>query len=381
MSLSFTAAKRADGDKSCGEQDVIIECLSGGKGLITLNRPKQLNTLNSSMVCKIRQKLMEWSDDKYLIVIKGAGEKAFCAGGDVVSVTKDTSGNVAKQFFREEYKMDALISCLKVPYVALISGIVMGGGVGISLFGKYRIATETSLFAMPETQIGFFPDVGVSYHLARMPNQLGLFLALTGYRLKGYDLVHAGIATHFCSTAKLPELEKALLCDFSRDCCSCPHDIIEEFHNNSIKELQGGCVPKFQLEPNLKLMNAWFSECTIEAAMAKIKEDKSKFATDTMECLNKMSPLSLKVTYKQVRDAAKLEIFDCFNVDYRIALKMMTCGDFIEGVRALLVDKDKKPKWKHSDVCKVTAEEVENFFCPGQCELNLPTSLNDPCEQ
>lgn len=122
-----------------------------------------------------------------------------------------------------------------MPYVAFISGIVMGGGVGISLFGKYRIATECSLFAMPETQIGFFPDVGVSYHLARMPNHLGDFLALTGYRLKGYDLVHAGIATHFCSKNLLCDLEKALTCDFARDCCSCPEEVIREFHEKSLK--------------------------------------------------------------------------------------------------------------------------------------------------
>ncbi|EEB14171.1 conserved hypothetical protein [Pediculus humanus corporis] len=361
------------------DKEVIIESLSGGKGSFTLNRPKQLNTLNLCMVCQIRPTLISWSQDKYLILMKGAGEKAFCAGGDVVSVVKDKTGETGKKFFREEYKMDALISCLKIPYVAIINGITMGGGVGISIFGKYRIATETSLFAMPETQIGFFPDVGVSYVLARMPNQLGPFLGLTGYRLKGYDLIHAGVATHFCSTKNLCELEKALLCDFSRDCCSCPEEIIKEFQEKSLKDI-GQSPPKFSLEPHLKTIETWFCDDTFESVYSKISKDSSKFGTDTKELLSSMSPLSLKVTYKQIKDAANLDKFDCFNVDYRIACRMLECGDFAEGVRALLIDKDKKPKWKHSDVSKVTDEEVSNFFnpLPEEEELRLPDTIYDP---
>lgn len=227
----------------------------------------------------------------------------------------------------------------------------MGGGVGISIFGKYRIATETSLFAMPETQIGFFPDVGVSYVLARMPNQLGPFLGLTGYRLKGYDLIHAGVATHFCSTKNLCELEKALLCDFSRDCCSCPEEIIKEFQEKSLKGIRipelkalnivfkrifyfldiGQSPPKFSLEPHLKTIETWFCDDTFESVYSKISKDSSKFGTDTKELLSSMSPLSLKVTYKQIKDAANLDKFDCFNVDYRIACRMLECGDFAEG--------------------------------------------------
>merc|ERR1712137_794272 len=202
------------------QNEVLLETL-GNKCLITLNRPKALNALNLNMIRQITPALKKWqAEEKVLVLIKGTGGKAFCAGGDVRTIVEsrhDPNSTLAQDFFSEEYQLNYLISTLEIPYIALIDGITMGGGVGLSVHCHYRVATERTLFAMPETAIGFFPDVGGTYFLPKLKGKLGLFLGLTGYRLKGADVYHAGIATHALNSTNLGEIEQELLASSLND--------------------------------------------------------------------------------------------------------------------------------------------------------------------
>lgn len=195
------------------EDEVLLQEI-GNAGIIKLNRPKALNALNLSMVEKIYPVLKKWESSKKLVIIESANEKAFCAGGDVKGIAialKENNKKLGETFFRKEYTLNHLIGTYKIPYIAAINGITMGGGVGLSIHGKYRIATEKTLFAMPETAIGLYPDVGGSYFLPKLERKLGLYLGLTGDRLKGADVLFAGIATHFVPSEKLSDLKQDLL--------------------------------------------------------------------------------------------------------------------------------------------------------------------------
>lgn len=302
--------------------DVLLEEINN-KGIITLNRPKVLNALDLSMVKKIVPALKKWEKDgKACVIVKGAGEKSFCAGGDVKNIVLDgmKGGKLGHDFFREEYAMNGLIGNYKVPYIAFIDGIVMGGGVGLSVHGKYRVATERSLFAMPETQIGLFPDVGGSYFLPRLKGKLGTYLALTGERLKGSSLLKAKIATHYTTSDKLNDLEKALIQ------CNTANDIE--------KTLDEFCVQDnnpFVLEPFINKIDTCFSSNTVEGIFERLEKDGSDWAIKTIETLKKMSPTSLKVTLKIINEGAKLSLIEALQVEYRVAVGCLNQHDFYEG--------------------------------------------------
>ncbi|XP_044761959.1 3-hydroxyisobutyryl-CoA hydrolase, mitochondrial isoform X2 [Coccinella septempunctata] len=333
--------------------DVILEEINN-KGIITLNRPKVLNALNLSMVKKIVPALKKWEKDgKICVIIKGAGEKSFCAGGDVKNIVLDgmKGGKLGHEFFREEYAMNGLIGNYSIPYVAFIDGIVMGGGVGLSVHGKYRVATERSLFAMPETQIGLFPDVGGSYFLPRLKGKLGLYLALTGERLKGADLMKAKIATHFTTSDKLHDLEKTLLS------CSTAVEVEKTLDHFNVEDNK-----PFLLEPFINKIDSHFSANTVEEIFNRLEKDGSDWAMKTLETLRKMSPTSLKVTHKIINEGAKLTLAEALQVEYRVAIGCLSQHDFYEGVRALLIDKDQKPKWKPSTLEEVTDDIVSRHF-------------------
>ncbi|RZC40565.1 3-hydroxyisobutyryl-CoA hydrolase, mitochondrial, partial [Asbolus verrucosus] len=323
------------------------------KGVVTLNRPKALNALNLSMVSKLYPQLLAWERDKTLVIVKGAGGKAFCAGGDVKSVALAgmKGEKLGHAFFKQEYMTNGLIGGYKIPYVALIDGIVMGGGVGLSVHGPYRVATERSVFAMPETQIGLFPDVGGSYFLPRMKGKLGLYLALTGHRLQGADLLKAGIATHYIDSKNLEQLE----CDLLK--CNNVKDINCALKNFSVKDEK-----EFSLAPRMKQINHCFSADSVEAIMCRLENDGSEWASDTIKQLCKMSPTSLKVTMKQLEYGSKMTLEECLQMEYRIAVNCLANKDFYEGVRALLVDKDKKPVWNPAKLSDVTPTLVESHF-------------------
>jgi 3-hydroxyisobutyryl-CoA hydrolase len=352
------------------EQEVLFESVNG-KGIITLNKPKALNALNLTMIRKIYPQLRAWESSQKLVIIKGAGGKAFCAGGDVRAVTESAKARTKlyKDFFREEYQLNALIGTLHIPYIALIDGITMGGGVGLSLHGQYRVATENTLFAMPETAIGLFPDVGGTYFLPRLGGKLGLFLALSGHRLKGGDLYKAGIATHMCHVDMLPALEQDII---SLDPTSSKPKDIEKV----LKKYHDQCPlakKPFSLEARLPLINKAFNAKSVEEIIANLKNDSTdpKWSTELAENMLKMSPTSMKVSMRALETGSQLDLQEALQVEYRLSQHCCENHDFIEGVRARLVDKDQNPQWKPKTLQEVTPEIVDSFFAPVENELIL----------
>ncbi|NWV64167.1 HIBCH protein, partial [Malurus elegans] len=350
--------------------EVLLE-KKGGAGIITLNRPKALNALNLSMIQQIYPQIKTWEKDPetYLIIIKGSGGKAFCAGGDIRALTEaGTAGDkMSQDFFIGEYRLNNAVGTCKKPYVALIDGITMGGGVGVSVHGHFRVATEKTLFAMPETAIGLFPDVGGGYFLPRLSGKVGYYLALTGCRLKGRDVLKAGIATHFVESEKLPALEKDLIAlkSPSKEKIA---DVLNSYHMKCTLDQE----KEFVLDEHMDKINSIFSANSMEEIVKKLKQDGSPFAMRQLETLNKMSPTSLKLTLRQLREGASMSLQDVLKMEYRLSQACMKGHDFYEGVRAVLIDKDQSPKWKPAALEEVSDEFVDNCFKPlGNDDLKL----------
>lgn len=322
----------------------------GNIAIATLNRPKALNALTTNMCESLYGQLVAWNGSGSgveMVILEGEGGKAFCAGGDVRAIVEDGTGTRGKEFFQKEYRLDYTIGTSRVPQVALIHGIVMGGGVGISLHGKYRVATEKTLFAMPETAIGLFPDVGASYFLPKM-GPLGVYLGLTGARLKGYETVAAGIATHFVPSDQLPQLRSALLAEGPKAL-----DRLASQHSDS--------NAKASVEQLKAKTAATFNHGTVEDILKALERDTSEWAKETLTLMRKMSPTSLKVSLRMIREAPK-DLASCFHLEYRLGNRMLQAkGDFFEGVRAVLIDKDNAPKWNPASLEKV---DVDFFFQP-----------------
>ncbi|XP_005373364.1 PREDICTED: 3-hydroxyisobutyryl-CoA hydrolase, mitochondrial [Chinchilla lanigera] len=350
--------------------DVLLE-KRGCAGVITLNRPKLLNTLTLQMVRQIYPQLKKWEQDPetYLIIIKGAGEKAFCAGGDVIAISEAAKAKqeLIRVFFREEYTLNNAIASCQKPYVALIDGITMGGGVGVSVHGQFRVATEKSLFAMPETRIGLFPDVGGGYFLPRLQGRLGYFLGLTGFRLKGRDVHRAGIATHFVDSGKLPMLEEDLLALKSPSKENIA-EVLGTYHAESKIDQD----KPFILEEHMDKINRCFSANTVEEIIENLQQDGSPFALEQLQVINKMSPTSLKITLRQLTEGASKSLQEVFTMEYRLSQMCVGHHDFHEGVRAVLIDKDQSPRWKPANLKEMTDEALDNYFKPlGSSDLIL----------
>ncbi|EOB07273.1 3-hydroxyisobutyryl-CoA hydrolase, mitochondrial, partial [Anas platyrhynchos] len=356
--------------KHTGSSDEVLLEKKGGAGIITLNRPKALNALNLSMIQQIYPQIKAWEQDPetFLIIIKGTGGKAFCAGGDI-------RGNQAVQVTVKlcptltgfSFLVFSLQCTCKKPYVALIDGITMGGGVGLSVHGHFRVATEKTLFAMPETAIGLFPDVGGGYFLPRLSGKIGYYLALTGFRLKGRDVLKAGIATHFVESEKLPDLEKDLIAlkSASKENIA---DLLNSYHVKSKIDQE----KEFVLDEHMEKINSLFSANSMEEIVKKLKEDGSPFAIKQLETINKMSPTSLKMTLRQLREGASMSLQDVLTMEYRLSQACMRGHDFYEGVRAVLIDKDQSPRWKPAALEEVSDEFVDNCFKPlGNNDLEL----------
>jgi len=338
---------------SSSSSTVLVE-EKGNAGVITLNRPKALNSINLEMVTQIYSALKDFEPRKDLVIIKGAGGKAFCAGGDVRAVVEGgVSGG--KEFFRAEYRNNALIGSYNKPYIALIDGITMGGGVGLSVHGKYRVATEKTLYAMPETAIGLFPDVGGGYFLPRMPGHLGTFLGLTGFRLKGRDVQKAGVATHFVESTHLADLENDLLN------CKNSADIDQTLYKYTSLSKD---TTEFVLQPHLKQIEKAFSGETVEDIVKNLHSDGSEWAMSTLQLISKMSPTAMKVTLRQIQLGKTMTLRECLQMEFRLAVNCCMDTEFKEGVRALLIDKDQQPKWNPDTIEKVTQERVLKFFAP-----------------
>ncbi|KAM4558668.1 3-hydroxyisobutyryl-CoA hydrolase, mitochondrial [Odontesthes bonariensis] len=340
--------------------EVLMERV-GRAGVITMNRPKVLNALNLTMIRQIYPQLKKWEKDNEtdIVIIKGIGGKAFCAGGDIRAVTEagKAGESLAQDFFREEYILNNAIGACRKPYIAIIDGITMGGGVGLSVHGRFRVATEKTLFAMPETAIGLFPDVGGGFFLPRLRGKLGLFLALTGYRLKGRDVQRAGVATHFVESKKVPDLEKELV-NLKSPSDSEVSRVLESFQNQSSLDSE----KPFVLDKHISDIDRLFNSASVEGIMQKLKADGSEFAKKQAETLVKMSPTSLKITYKQLEEGAKLSLQDVLVMEYRLSQACMRGCDFYEGVRAVLVDKDQNPKWNPATLEEVSDQSVAECF-------------------
>ncbi|CEF64518.1 3-hydroxyisobutyryl-CoA hydrolase, mitochondrial [Strongyloides ratti] len=336
----------------------------GLKKVITLNRPKVLNALNLDMVREIYPQMKEWNTKSpcSLILIKGGGDKAFCAGGDVISVTTSakSGGEIHKLFFKEEYQLNNLIGKCKMPFVALINGITMGGGCGLSINGKFRVSSEKTVLSMPETALGLFPDVGGSYFLTRLPHNLGMYLALTGYRLKGMDVFFSGMATHHIESKNLETVENELL-NLKDDECN----------DSTVDKLLKKFMPKeasveenFTLAPVIKKIESIFGADTYNGIIKNLENDNSDWSKSQLEILSKMSPTSLRITFEQLKRGKKMEHSEVFPMEYRLSQRCMLDHDFHEGCRAILIDKDRNPKWKPSNVNEVSDETVERYFSP-----------------
>jgi len=289
-----------------------------------------------------------------------------------VGLLKKKTGKVQEYplhsaFFREEYNLDYIIGTLKTPQIAILNGIVMGGGVGLSVHGHFRVATENAVFAMPETGIGFFPDVGGSYFLPRLKGAFGTFLALTGHRLKGPEIVEIGVATHFVKSDVLENLEKKLSELPTKD-ISKIREVLQQFSSPLPSP-----VDTSEVFMNENFIHKVFSLPSVEEIVRALEKEKSPFASKILDTLNKMSSTSLKVTHKQMIVGKNLDFQNCFDLEYKLCQAFMAGSDFYEGVRALLVDKTKDPKWNPPTLIQVSAETVESYF-KFPVTLKLPLS-------
>jgi enoyl-CoA hydratase len=333
----------------------------GAVGLITLNRPKALNALTQDMAVAMKAQLDAWAGDADVktVIIRGEGDRAFCAGGDIRALYESGQAKTpyALDFYRDEYILDAAIKHYPKPYVALIHGIDMGGGVGVSVNGSHRIAGETMVFAMPETGIGLFPDVGGSYFLPRCPGEIGMYLALTGARLKTADALHAGIATHFVPQAKWDALIERLALGHA------PDTVLSSFAEE---------VPSAFLPAHREAIDRIFAKESVEAILAALDADHTDWSRDTAKTLRIKSPTSLKVAFRQIREGKGLDFDDCMRMEYRMVHRVVAGHDFYEGVRAAIIDKDGAPKWSPDELSGVSDADVDTYFAPlGAEELKL----------
>ncbi|PCJ71480.1 MAG: enoyl-CoA hydratase [Rhodobiaceae bacterium] len=332
------------------EAEILFE-KRGGVGLVTLNRPKVLNALTYNMVKLLQPQLEAWAADDTikLVVIRAAGEKAFCAGGDIrVLHDQGKSGSPEViNFYRDEYRLNRYIKQYPKPYVALMSGINMGGGVGVSVHGSHRIVSERLLFAMPETGIGLFPDVGGTYFLPRCPGEVGMYLGLTGARLKAADAVFAGIGDAFIPADR----HEALIDRFAQG------EAIDAAIDAEAQD--AGEAP---LASRLETINRCFGGDSVADVLSSLDADGGEWAVKTAQVIRAKSPLSTRVAFRQIRTGAGLEFEDCMALEFRLTNRFMSAPDFYEGVRAVVIDKDQAPKWEPSTLESVTDEMVERCF-------------------
>lgn len=332
---------------------IIVQEIQHGKniiGQITLNRPQALNSLTQNMCQSVLLTLERWQKNPEIcfVVINSSSDKAFCAGGDVrlIAEHKQADLNLAREFFQTEYAMNAAIFHFTKPYIAFCNGITMGGGVGISIYGSHRIATEQCRWAMPETGIGFFPDIGAGYFLTRAPGRIGWYLGLTGNSITGADAVYFGFCSHYVPSSQIAELHKKLI-------KSADISIIDSF-NTPIKQCE--------LEPFLEIIDYSFSGETMEDIFERLESFDSDFCRNTLQTLKKRSPTSLKVTLQYLDVCQGLSFPQILQNNLNLAMNFVTHHDFSEGIRALLIDKDKNPKWQPDKLEKVTDDFVEQFF-------------------
>ncbi len=364
------------------ERDIILD-RRGAAGVVTLNRPTALNAVNGGMVRMLRDALERWRHDDAVtrVIITAAGGRAFSAGGDLRAIYE--AGRAGRQheslaFWREEYALNAVIRHYPKPYLALIDGIVMGGGVGVSVHGSHRVAGDRFDFAMPEVGIGFFPDVGATWFLPRLPGEIGTYCALTGARLKAADAVAAGIATHRVPSAHFAELTEALcsrdgvdavLAAFASPAGSGPGD--------SEKEAPSPNSPEGSVTEHRGAIDRIFSAGSVEEILARLDAEAAgaggdaSWSAEVAAAIRAKAPLSLKIALAQMRRGRHWSFAQCMQAEFRIVSRVVYGHDFYEGIRAVIVDKDNRPRWRPERIAAVTEDAVERHFAPLESELML----------
>jgi enoyl-CoA hydratase len=339
------------------EADILFE-RDGALGVVRLNRPKTLNALNHGMCQALDRALQEWEIDDavHAVVVRGNGEKAFCAGGDIRHVAKigREKPEEAQAFFRDEYRLNARIHRFPKPYISFLDGITMGGGFGISVHGSHRIATPKTLFAMPETGIGMFPDVGGSYFLSRCPGKIGLYLGLSGARLGPGDAVYAGVAQYHVQSEMLDGLQHSLsTATYGTDRGKTVDTAIRTVTTPA---------PEPTLAAHRALIDRLFALPSDAAILDALRHDGSDFAKETVDKMLHGSPTSVAITHRQIIEGAKLKFEDCMRMEWRMVNRVLEGDDFYEGVTALLIDKGRKPAWKPATLAEVARADVDSYF-------------------
>ncbi|MEQ9640906.1 MAG: enoyl-CoA hydratase/isomerase family protein [Alphaproteobacteria bacterium] len=331
--------------------DILFE-RRGKALLITLNRPKALNALSLEMCLDMEDQLDKAMDDASveLVIVRGAGGRALCAGGDIRRVCEEgQAGNwYPYQFFKNEYRLNAKLYHFPKPYIALMDGIVMGGGVGLAVHGTWRVVSDRINFAMPETAIGLFPDVGGGYFMPRMPGRLGLYLALTGTRIKAADVLYAGCGDMMVPADQMGPLAEAL----------CAGGDIEATIKRFSAEPEGHSI----LREHREAIDEAFAGNDMDAIVAALGERTDDWSVNTLQLLMRMSPTAMKITCRQFHEGAKKDFNACMVMEYRMACGCITGHDFYEGVRAVIVDKDNAPQWQPASLAEISDADVAAYF-------------------
>jgi enoyl-CoA hydratase len=334
--------------------DEIQYRIIGNLGHITLNRPKALNALTYAMCEKITELLLEWQDNSEIgaVLIDGAGDRAFCAGGDVILLhdSGKAGDSRAEEFWRIEYALNELIHCYPKPYISLIDGFVMGGGVGLSVHGKYRIAGDATVFAMPETGIGYFPDVGGTFFLPRLGMSIGQWLGLTGARLNVGQTCDIGIANIYVPTNKHSDLIEAL---GTADLDGTDNRV------NKVLEVFAQVPPAHDAIPEaIKAFNC----SSVPEILLSLDNDNSEWAAKQAKNIRRKSPIAMCVTFEALKRGINMTFRQVMAQELDISLNFLRTQDFYEGIRSQLIDKDRNPKWSHSSVDEVSSAQVEQLF-------------------
>ncbi|HTV68921.1 MAG TPA: enoyl-CoA hydratase/isomerase family protein [Rhizobiaceae bacterium] len=333
----------------------------GKAGIVTLTRPKALNAVTHGMIRALDKALDAWADDADIavIVIKAEG-RAFSAGGDIQHIyDAGKAGRPPIDFFADEYRLNAKIKRFKKPYVALIDGIVMGGGVGVSFHGSHRVMTENAIFAMPEVGIGFFPDVGGSHMLPRLKGSFGMYLGLTGTRIRRGDACWSGLSTHSIDAAQLPDLVDAIAES------GLPDEALKTFAVSAERETD---------EAMTHVIQKHFSLGTLDDVLTSLAQAAplEPFTAKTLETMKTRSPTSLHVAFRQITDGAMLSMDECMQLEFRVVNRMLHGDDFYEGIRAVVIDKDNRPRWRPATLEEVDPNDIDRYFAPlDEGELSL----------
>jgi enoyl-CoA hydratase/carnithine racemase len=344
-----------------GNEELLVS-VDNGVGSLTLNRPRAINSLTHAMVTSLRDALHAWAHDDsvHTVLVSGAGERGLCAGGDVIVIyhsAKDGDGSAARAFWHDEYLLNAEIATYGKPYVVVMDGIVMGGGVGVSAHGSVRVVTDTTKMGMPEVGIGLIPDVGGTYLLSRAPGLLGLHAALTGAPFSGADAIAMGFADHYV-----------------------PYERIGAFKKSVVEDGADAAVSTHAIEPPASPLLAqqdWIDECyageTVVDVIAALRGYGAGPAVDAANQIATRSPIALAVALEAVRRAGRLQsVKDALRQEFRTSCGALRSHDLVEGIRAQLIDKDRNPKWSPSTLAMCSRAEVETYFAPADPDLTFP---------